>query len=778
MSIGAKITSVCVLLLVVCVAAMIGILSFERNALSAMMNADLEKEALNESTKVNEILYLMCKASENRTQRRLDYNLGFATDLITSQGGISFSAETVEWDAKNQMDAVSKKIALPKVLVGTQWLGQNTDPKATAPVVDEVKRATRDFCTIFQRMNKEGDMLRVATCVLNKEGQRGVGTYIPASTPVVQSILKKENFYGHVKVVDKYQQAAYTPLLDAAGEVVGMVYVGIPMESIMAEIVDAVSRVTLGKTGYAFVVGTDGGEKGVIVAHPDANIVGQNKWDATNDRGVKIFQDFISTALKEGDGKTGSYRYWWKNKDEATAREKIAAVTYFEKWKWAICSGSYFDDYADARNEVEARLASMFWMVAGTGLGILLAAIVVTILFARTITRPLKAVSAGLIKISKGDLSTNLEYKSKDETGVMANAFREMIVEQRARAELATSIAGGNLNHDVKLASEQDVLGKALKQMVDELNRLLGEIREVTGQVSAGAGQISDASQSLSQGATEQAASLEEISSSMTEIGAQTRTNADNASQANNLAKTARDSAEKGSAQMQEMTSAMSEIGRSSREMAKIIKVIDDIAFQTNLLALNAAVEAARAGRHGKGFAVVAEEVRNLAARSAKAAKETSEMIEGAGRQVESGAEIASRTAESLAEIVGVAAKVSDLSAEVAAASSEQAQGISQVSQGLAQIDQVTQQNTANAEETASAAEELSSQASDLRRLISRFTLRTQGGVSSAPAGAARAALPPKPAQKDAWGGLETHRDRVARPSDVIALDDSEFGKY
>jgi methyl-accepting chemotaxis protein len=547
----------------------------------------------------------------------------------------------------------------------------------------------------------------------------------------------------------------------------------------MAEIVGAISEVKLGKTGYAYVVGTEGDERGNVIAHPDANMVGQNKWEAKNERGAPIFQDMIKLATDGGDRKTGIYHYWWRNKDEATDREKIAAVTYFGPWKWAICSGSYLDDYADARDEVEGRLGDMFRMVAGTGIGILLLAVIVTLFFARTITRPLKLVSQGILKISEGDLSTDITYKSKDEVGVMADAFREMIVEQRAKAELAGSIAGGNLNHEVRLASDRDVLGMALKKMVEELNRLLGEIREVTSQVSAGAGQISDASQSLSQGATEQAASLEEISSSMTEIGGQTRTNADNASQANNLAKTARDSAQKGATQMQEMTVAMADIGRSSREMAKIIKVIDDIAFQTNLLALNAAVEAARAGRHGKGFAVVAEEVRNLAARSAKAAKETSEMIEGAGRQVETGSEIANRTAESLSEIVGVAAKVSDLSAEVAAASSEQAQGISQVSQGLAQIDQVTQQNTANAEETASAAEELSSQASDLRRLIARFTLRSQ--APTAVPTSARPALPPKRTQsgnKDSWGAPAAQKDRVARPSDVIALDDSEFGKY
>jgi methyl-accepting chemotaxis protein len=227
----------------------------------------------------------------------------------------------------------------------------------------------------------------------------------------------------------------------------------------------------------------------------------------------------------------------------------------------------------------------------------------------------------------------------------------------------------------------------------------------------------------MSQGATEQASSLEEITSSINEIAAQTRQNAENASLANRLAGEARESAEKGNGQMSQMVGAMQEINASSQSISKIIKVIDEIAFQTNLLALNAAVEAARAGRHGKGFAVVAEEVRSLAARSAKAARETAEMIEGSAKKVEGGMHIASLTAEALKQIVAAAARVSDLVAEIAASSNEQAQGVAQISTGLGQIDQVTQQNTAHAEESASAAEELSSQSIMMLQLIGTFKL-------------------------------------------------------
>jgi methyl-accepting chemotaxis protein len=269
----------------------------------------------------------------------------------------------------------------------------------------------------------------------------------------------------------------------------------------------------------------------------------------------------------------------------------------------------------------------------------------------------------------------------------------------------------------------------------------------------------------------------------MTELASQTKTNAENATQADRLAQEARNGAAKGSSQMEEMVSAITVISQSSREVAKIIKVIDDIAFQTNLLALNAAVEAARAGRHGKGFAVVADEVRNLAARSAKAAKETGEMIASSVQQVETGTSIAARTAEALKEIVAGATRVTDLVSEIAAASNEQAQGISQINTGLSQIDQVTQQNTASAEETASSAQELAGVTARLKRLVDQFE---SGGtmIEEEPEPVIETRPPAKRLQggRSDWGN-NTNRalpkpDRVAKPSDIIALDDSEFGKY
>ncbi len=261
------------------------------------------------------------------------------------------------------------------------------------------------------------------------------------------------------------------------------------------------------------------------------------------------------------------------------------------------------------------------------------------------------------------------------------------------------------------------------------LQRIITGLAAGAQQTASAAGQVSSSSQSLAEGASEQAAAIEETTSSVEEMSSMIKQNADNAQEARNLAAAARGSADTGGEAMGRMSSAIGDIKKSSDETAKIIKTIDEIAFQTNLLALNAAVEAARAGEAGKGFAVVAEEVRNLAQRSAEAAKNTSSMIEDAGKNADNGVAISKEVAVALGEIAERSRKVNDLIAEIAAASSEQSQGIDQINSAVGQMDQVTQSNAANAEESAAASEELSAQAEGMQDMVNELVALVGGST-------------------------------------------------
>lgn len=431
-----------------------------------------------------------------------------------------------------------------------------------------------------------------------------------------------------------------------------------------------------------------------------------------------------------------------------------------------------------ATGDVSGSRTYILVMIIALALGIAFAGLVVFYI-SGTIYKPMQKfavmsqmIAVGDIEIHKVMDEADQKLKDrKDEIGILAGSFGDVIENTIQQVGEVKRIAGGDLTVAVNVKSEKDVMGKALSDLVNKLQGLVSNIVSSADQVNSGAKMVADSSTALSQGAEEQASSIEELTASLEEITTQTTHNAENAEQADVLAQNAKRNADTGNSQMQDMLKAMDDINVSSKNINSIIKVIEDIAFQTNILALNAAVEAARAGQYGKGFAVVAEEVRNLAARSSKAASETTNLIEGSISKVDAGTKIAQATAKALNEIVIDVEKTANLVNEIAQASNQQAAAIDQVNQGIMQISHVVQTNAATSEEGAAASEELSAQSSQLSEFVKLFKLDNSGtGMGTAEKRMSR---------PDNSRLLDDIIDLGAKPHrGSIAVSDNEFGKY
>jgi methyl-accepting chemotaxis protein len=337
-------------------------------------------------------------------------------------------------------------------------------------------------------------------------------------------------------------------------------------------------------------------------------------------------------------------------------------------------------EYVNAqKNYSTIRTTTISAIIIGVGLSVWIGFILI-----RAIVNPINEAVALANAVASGDLTSKIESKTNDETGKLL---------------------------------------QALKSMNDNLIKLVGDVRSSADSITTGAGEIAAGNADLSQRTEEQASSLEETAASMEELTSTVKQNAENAKQANQLAKGASEVAIKGGEVVGQVVGTMSSINDSSRKIVDIISEIDGIAFQTNILALNAAVEAARAGEQGRGFAVVAAEVRNLAQRSAAAAKEIKTLIGDSVSKVEDGTKLVDEAGKTMEEIVNAVKRVTDIMSEISAASNEQSTGIEQVNQAVMQMDEVTQQNAALVEEAAAAAESVEEQAQNLTAAVGIFKL-------------------------------------------------------
>jgi methyl-accepting chemotaxis protein-2 (aspartate sensor receptor) len=536
-------------------------------------------------------------------------------------------------------------------------------------IPDKFTSETGVIATIFAADGEE--FVRVSTSLKKENGERAVGTQLDHAHLSYAPLRAGNSYIGLATLFGKQYITQYDPIKDAGGKVIGVLFIGLDISKNMTMLKEKIKAITIGDTGYIYVLNAaPGKDQGKMLIHRSRE--GENLFERKSADGRLFIQEMLKA-------KEGSMTYDWPDADDKAPREKMVEFKTFKDWNWLIVGGTYTE-------EITREAASLRNTYAALGLtALVIFAGVLFLLVRSVVSRPLARAEEAATRIAQGDLDVHLDIDNKDEIGLVLRALNGI---------------SGNLSN------------------------VVGQVRTGAEQITAASSEIASGNLDLSSRTEEQASSLEETAASMEQLSSAVKQNADNAAQANQMALAASGIAAKGGEVVAQVVDTMGSINQSSRKIVDIISVIDGIAFQTNILA-------ARAGEQGRGFAVVASEVRNLAQRSATAAKEIKALIDDSVSKVDIGSRQVEQAGTTMQEVVDSVRRVTDIMSEISSASEEQRAGIGQVHEAIAQMDQVTQQNAALVEEAAAAAHALQDQAHELEQVVRIFKL---GSHNTAPA--------------------------------------------
>jgi len=434
-------------------------------------------------------VYELCQTQEDAGSHIMQSSLRVAKDVLARHGAMSFLPEAVEWQAVNQFTQAASTVSLPKMAVGGVWWGQVRQEQSHVPVVDDTAKLVGGTCTIFQRMNPQGDMLRIATNVLKDDRTRAIGTFIPAvnpdgkPNPVIAAISRGVPYTGRAFVVKDWYSTAYEPVQDASGNIIGMIYVGIKQSEMPGaqSLREAIVHKKIGKSGYVFVLEGSGAKKGQYVITQDGQRSGESVWDQKDASGKPVIQDMITAAMQKSGKEVSFQDYLWQNPGEPQPRVRMAAVTYFKPWDWVIGVSVFKDELGGAQQRIEESYRTMIWRLIGIGVIMVILVGGVSIVWGVSLSRPINRTISHLKEISddvasaSGQVSAaslQLSQGASMQAGSLENtsaSMEEMASRTRQNAEHAT--AADNLMGEA---------GRIIDQAEGSLQSLTQAMAEVT----------------------------------------------------------------------------------------------------------------------------------------------------------------------------------------------------------------------------------------------------------------------------------------------------------
>jgi len=632
---------------------------------------------------------------------------------ISAYQSYNITFDTLEQTMNNvaqvSSNAVVNKLEVYKSVASNIGLNQQlADPKVNK----------KDKTKILEQMAEKYVLLDAYTATVKGRGESTITRelYMVSDTDFFIFAMEGNTYITEPKMNEKLDKVTFTvsaPLWENG--VFGSTVSGVVVIVLDGQVLsDIASTVKIGEGGFGFILDKDG----YTIGHPeydrvlaDENIIKSYEEDGSNESMAKTEQQMLNGEIKFGN-------YKINNEKNLIASSPIEGSN---GWRFFISAPE--SEYMGSTNvSILITLAVSVLSLAG--------AYIIGKRVANNLANPIIACADRLKQLSEGDLHTEVIKTTRDdEIGLLIKSLSTTVKGFNVIINDISYHLGAIADGDFSTSVDKEYKGDfnsivlSMRKISNYLNNMVKQVNESAEQVASGSEQLAGSAQALSQGATEQASSVEELSATISEIAEQINSNALNANKANEASLEAGKQVENGNNYVKEMNEAMININNTSKEISKIIKVIDKIAFQTNILALNAAVEAARAGSAGNGFAVVANEVKSLASKSAEAAKNTETLIENSIRAVEKGAKIAAKTKDSLDLAVEKTNIVEEMIKEISEASEQQALSASQILAGIEQISSIVQTNSATAEESAAASEELSGQAQILKELVEGIKL-------------------------------------------------------